>query len=533
MKNTIKPKSMWLILVVTTSLIFFVGCTKVSSSNRASSAPPIDDAQIAMANAAAAEEQKDAKTLNAEAYDLIAKRQFEGAIKKLQRALRMDPKFADAYKNVALAHCDWGHPELGQRAAEEAIALAPESDKAQFVLGKILLKLGRTDDSIRQFQKATQLNSKYDKAYYWLGLAYDRANNISKAQQAFDEALRIKPDEFVYLNRSQALKRYTDARASRTLPALKMYKGLSYEFALDVYSQVFYEALLHNDYDFLERAAGQARSSRERWRGGNWKLQFIYSNLKTPLDPDMAGEAEWLNHLDLLQKWVNEKPESITARIALASGHFRYGWRARGTGTVDTVTPENKGLFAVQLAKAKEILLTAPASEINCPQWYQLMQDIAMPEGWDRQSYDDLYNRAVRFEPGWDAYYGAKAIRLLPRWGGSEEELHQFLQSLLETPDRDGAMHYFLACQALAQYTRQDHLFDRNVSAAKLRDGLKQLQKKYGATAVQLNWAAFTAMRLGDKAFTKELLAQIGNDWYASVWLNEEGFSAAKNWSES
>jgi len=402
MKDTMKAQAPRLILIVTASLIFLAGCTKVRSSSDASAAPR-HDAVLAFSNAAAAEESKDAKTLNAEAYELIGKRQFEEAIKKLQRALRMDPKFADAYKNVALAHCDWGHPELGQRAAEEAIALAPDSDKAQFVLGKILFKLGRTDDSIKQFQKATELNPKYDKAYYWLGLAYDRANNISKAQKAFAEALRIKPEEAVYLGRSQSLQRYTDARASRTLPALKIYKGLTHEFAIDVYSQIFFEALVHHDYDFLERAAGQARSSRERWRGGTWKLEFIYSDLKTPLDPQMASEAEWLNHLALLQKWANERPESITAKVALANAYFQYGWHARGNGSIATVTAENRGLFAERLAKARETLLTVPASDIKCPQWYQLMLDIAMSEGWDRQSYDDLYGRAVKFEPGWDS----------------------------------------------------------------------------------------------------------------------------------
>lgn len=531
MKNSNKTESMWLILIFGASLIFFAGCSKFLS---ASGAPAAGHGSAAAPKPGEVlEEDKDPKTLSAEAYELIGKRQFEAAIAKLKRALQLDPKFAEGYKNVALAHCDSGHPELGVRAAEEALALDPNFDKAQFVMGKILLKLGRTDEAIKRFQAATQLNPKYDKAYYWLGLAYDRANNVSSALQAFSEARRINPDEVVYLGRAESLRGYSSAQSSGKVPNLKKFTGRSHEFSLGVYSQVFYEALIHKNYDFLERAAGEARSSGERWRGGVWKLLFIYKGMQTPLDPNMAAEAEWQNHLALLQEWVDQKPDSITARVALAETYFRYGWQARGTGVAASVTPDNGKLFAERVAKAREILLAVPAARVNCPQWYQLMQAVAMAQGWDLGSYEDLYQRAIAFEPRWESYYGAKAIYLLPRWHGSEEQLHEFLEGLRATPDRDGAMHYFLACQDVAQYAGHEFLFDRNVSVVDLKKGFEQLDKKFGATVFQLNWAAFTAMRLGDKAFTKELLARIKDDWDASVWLNDEGFSAAKKWAES
>jgi tetratricopeptide (TPR) repeat protein len=499
------------------SLLAFSGCTKVHSSTPQAASP--DDG-------------KSATILNGEAYDLISKREYTTAIEKLERALKLDPKMAEAHKNLALAYCDSGHAEQGLNAAEQAVSLAPNLDKAHFVLGKILVRLGRLDDSIKQFQRAIALNPKYHKAYYWLGLAYDRANDIPHAQATIGEALKLNPDEIEYRGRSECLKLYAAAEASGRLPAFRE-SEISYEYSTALYAQIFYEALLHQNYDLLERATEQARSSREILKGGRWKLQYIYDGISNPLDPEMSSDAEWLGHLGLLKRWVELKPQSITARIALAAGYIKYGWHARGTGPAITVSAENQRLLTERLTTAKDVLSAVPMRDIKCPQWYSLMQTIALSEGWDRESYDELFDRAVAFEPAWESFYGAKAIYLLPRWHGSAPELHDFLNGLLSTPDKHGALHYFLACQTIADYAQQEFLFDQKVATAKLKEGLKDLQRTYGATMLDLNWACFTAMRLGDKAFTRDLLAQIKENWYASVWLNEEGFSIAKKWASS
>ena len=94
-------------------------------------------------------------------------------------------------------------------------------------------------------------------------------------------------------------------------------------------------------------------------------------------------------------------------------------------------------------------------------------------------------------------------------------------------------MYYFLVCETIADMTLREKLLDSRLSGETIKEGFLDLQKTYGATNYDLNWACFMAMLYQDKAFTKQLLAQIGEDWDASVWLSHDGIVAARQWSTS
>jgi len=474
----------------------------------------------------------DAKTLNSEAHELIGKGKYAEAIEKARQATEIDPNFGEAYKNLALAYCDSGQPEAGMDPAQHAVKLVPNLDKAHHVMGKIFLKLGRFEDATREFQQAIKINPQYAKAYFLLGCTYDQMNDIDRAKPAFEEAIKLDPSELEYQTWRDSLKIYGDVAKSGSLPTLQLVEGKE-EYSLSVYTTVFYEAFIHRNYDLLERAAAQARSSRERIRGGNWKLDFVYEGFDTPIDPALSSDQEWVRHLDMLQAWCNQRPDSITARVALASSWIEYGWRARGMGPARSVSAGNFQLFHQRLARAREILTHSSRSKEQCPQWYSLMLRIAQGEGWDRNSYEDLFNRAVSFEPGYEGYYTSKAYYLLPRWYGQPGDLENFFDSLRNTRDGHGPMHYFLLSEAIADYAQNEILIGNRISGAVIKQGFLDLQKTYGATNRDLNWACFMAMRFQDKAFTKKLLAQIGEEWDASIWKSYEGIIAARKWSTS
>jgi hypothetical protein len=51
---------------------------------------------------------------------------------------------------------------------------------------------------------------------------------------------------------------------------------------------------------------------------------------------------------------------------------------------------------------------------------------VALGRGWDRGSYDSLFNAAVEAEPSYESYYELEAYRRLPRWFGTEGEWERF-----------------------------------------------------------------------------------------------------------
>ncbi|MCI0417150.1 tetratricopeptide repeat protein [bacterium] len=60
--------------------------------------------------------------------------------------------------------------------------------------GLAALNGGKLDEAIAAFEKALQLDSTLVVAHYNLGAAYERKDNLEKARQHFQEAVKLKPD---------------------------------------------------------------------------------------------------------------------------------------------------------------------------------------------------------------------------------------------------------------------------------------------------------------------------------------------------
>jgi len=60
----------------------------------------------------------------------------------------------------------------------------------------------------------------------------------------------------------------------------------------------------------------QLSVSKEKVSGGYWKLQKIYLGLQEPFTA--TSDYEWKQHIELLKEWAAAKPNSLTAKVALA-----------------------------------------------------------------------------------------------------------------------------------------------------------------------------------------------------------------------
>jgi hypothetical protein len=233
-----------------------------------------------------------------------------------------------------------------------------------------------------------------------------------------------------------------------------------------------------------------------------------------------------------LKEWVQRKPDSVAAKVALASSYVGYGWRARGDDSANRVSADKMQLFMARVAEAKRILSSVPPERRSCPNWYSIMQTVALAEGWSRTDYDKLFNEAVTLEPSWYWFYSAKAIYLMPRWHGEEGDIRRFIDGLTSRPGGpDGQILTFIVSQTIALYDNKETLLGQYRSDEQLKQGFIQLQKKHGVNNLNLNWACFVAMWYSDKAFARELLPQIKENWLKSIWTTKEPFDFVKKWA--
>jgi hypothetical protein len=309
--------------------------------------------------------------------------------------------------------------------------------------------------------------------------------------------------------------------------------GLSGDASTDIhavsdYSKTITGLLESGKFEQLDCLADSARSRKERFPGGMWKIHAVYSGLEKP--PRHATEEDWSTHLELLQRWVSTRPESITARVALAESYVNYGEDARGSGFADTVSESGWKLLAERTARAKQILEEASTLSTKCPEWYVAMQELALHQSREPAAKQALLEQAAKFEPAYYYYYRLYANSIQTKWGGEDGEVARFLQ---EAGDRIGGdagdILYFRVAGTLVCGCQSDDQL--KLSWPRIQKGFTAVEKQSGPSPENWNLFAHMAVSYGDALVAEKIFAKIGDQWSEDLWHTSSAFESAKEWA--
>jgi hypothetical protein len=282
----------------------------------------------------------------------------------------------------------------------------------------------------------------------------------------------------------------------------------------------------------LDCLADRARSGKERLPGGLWKIHLLYQGLRYPvLYPVHATQEDWTGHLQLLQRWVKARPESITARVASALAYLGYASDARGTGYANTVSESGWKLFGERTAEAQRILKEASKLTGKCPEWYVAMQMVSVNQSWSVADARALFEEANKFEPEYYTYARDLAYYLLPKWSGKAGDTEKFLQEAADRIGGDkGDILYFQV--AAADYVICGCDGNPDLSWDRIKRGFEASEKRYGVSMENLNRIAYLASYFGerDPVYANKILTRIGDQWDAETWGSQETFEQMKQW---
>lgn len=151
-------------------------------------------------------------TSDLDAWDLVARALFHFwkftaadnamAITILREAVRQHPDYAPAHSMLASAvllssYVGWSAPdserEFASTLAERAVALDEADPWAHMALGILALTGRNTDEAVRHFGAALDLNPNFSTAAGFVGFASALDGRSEEALRQFERAMRISP----------------------------------------------------------------------------------------------------------------------------------------------------------------------------------------------------------------------------------------------------------------------------------------------------------------------------------------------------
>lgn len=126
-----------------------------------------------------------------------------------------------------------------------------------------------------------------------------------------------------------------------------------------------------------------------------------------------------------LNEWVNKMPKSYTALMARGMYYYNIGWLSRGSKYIDkTMTTQIKEMNKF-FTKAKNDIHAALQINPKIIVGYGYLINIGMALG-EREFIDNTLNTALKINPHSFVVRRYYIFSLIPKWGGSIEEMKQF-----------------------------------------------------------------------------------------------------------
>lgn len=125
----------------------------------------------------------------------LGQRNLPSAMRELTRASELDPENPEIAMTLGLAYQARGDLGKAEEYLRSAIRKKPDYAEAHNNLGNLLGLQGRSEEAIREYEKAVAnvLYPTPEYGYYNMGREYARMKDLRKAEEMFRRAIALSP----------------------------------------------------------------------------------------------------------------------------------------------------------------------------------------------------------------------------------------------------------------------------------------------------------------------------------------------------
>jgi tetratricopeptide (TPR) repeat protein len=136
-------------------------------------------------------EEKEIYLIRGGLYELS--KNFEGAIRSYEQAIEIDTSYAIAIMSLGYAYSTTGEQAKAVDQMEHYIRLVPDAADPRASYADILLRVGRYDDALEQYQKSLLLKPDYWYSANQIGTIYMTKGRLKAADEQFHKAIAALP----------------------------------------------------------------------------------------------------------------------------------------------------------------------------------------------------------------------------------------------------------------------------------------------------------------------------------------------------
>ena len=126
--------------------------------------------------------------------DLYQSEKLDEAETEVQNLLKQFPDDVTCLNVLGVILDRKGQTEEAIRIYQKALQINENSSETHFNMGSILQRLGRSNEARVNYEKAISIKSDFLNAHFNLGLVYQNLQDNIKAIESYEKAIELKPD---------------------------------------------------------------------------------------------------------------------------------------------------------------------------------------------------------------------------------------------------------------------------------------------------------------------------------------------------
>jgi hypothetical protein len=266
-------------------------------------------------------------------------------------------------------------------------------------------------------------------------------------------------------------------------------------------------------------------SSKKRFVNGDSPASAAYWAFRRLMPAPRTNES----HQGKISRWRDAVPASYFVPFAQSRLMYANAWNVRGSGFAGSVSKESWELFGIRMQEAEKILLDAPEALKDTPYWHHLLLAITQDSSQSSNSVDAVFEEAVKRWPTYFDFYELRLTRLVPKWGGSWEQVESFIDKWSTQLARsEGSSVYARLYVSVKkqgvtpEQTRMDW--------AKMKRGFEDLVQRYPSRDFKNLYASYACFARDKVAFSAALRSLTPEELQPQEWLSGHSYEACMRW---